>query len=85
MIFVRYEYEPHRSSVAASPEVACEQNDDGEQLQSSDDHEGTEVDFQARVEEGEVTHRSSVTKGCAGVGEHTDGRSETSLHVEPLQ
>ena len=48
--------------VAPSPEVACEQNDDGEQLQSSDDHEGAEVDLQARVEEGEVTHRGSVTE-----------------------
>ena len=42
--------------MAAPPEVAREENDDGEQFQSSDDHEGAEVDLQARVEEGEVAH-----------------------------
>ena len=85
MVFAHNECEPYLRSVAASPEVACEQDDDGEQFQSSNDHECTEVDLQARMEEGEVAHRSSVTEGRSGVGEHADGRSEAGLHVEPLQ
>lgn len=39
-----------------APEVACEENDDGEEFQSSDDHESAEVELQYRVEEGEVAH-----------------------------
>jgi len=59
--------------VSPSPEVAGEQDDDGEQFQSSDDHQGAKIDLQAWVEEGEVAHGCSVSEGRACVGEHAEG------------
>ena len=71
--------------MTTSPEIAGKEDDDREQLQSSDDHEQTEVDLQSRVEEGEVAHRCSVTEGGPGVGEHAEGRGKTGLHIEALK
>lgn len=62
-----------RPLMAPSPEIAGKEDDDREQFQSSNDHEQTEVEFQACVEECEVAHRCPVTEGSSGVGEHTEG------------
>ena len=53
--------------MVSAPEVAGEENDDREELQSADDHEGAKIELQRRVVEGEVAHGCSVAEGCPGV------------------
>ena len=40
-----------RLLVVPAPEVAGEEDDDGEEFQSADDHERAQIDLQGRVEE----------------------------------
>ena len=56
-----------RSLVIPAPEVAGEEDDDGEEFQSADDHERAQIDLQGRVEEREVPGGRAEAEGCACV------------------
>ena len=68
-----------------APEVPGEEDDDGEEFQSADDHKCAEVKLQGRMEECEVAQRSNGTEPGTGIGQHTKGSGDTRLHIQALQ
>ena len=59
-----------RLLVVPAPEVAGEEDDDGEEFQSADNHERAQIDLQGRVEEREVPGGRAEAEGCACIREH---------------